>query len=253
MAAPMVTGAFAILRQADPGLTASELESLIVDMSGKSANYRLPRKGQEAHTFDYSRKVLDFSDIEKYIAPVKEPDHDPGFWHLDMEVLPRTGFSAVRPQKLNAVPKDLKYEPLEMILEIPSLDVLSEIVEVPVLDNEYQVTWLGDSVGLLEGSALPGTGTSILAAHNHLNNTEIGPFALLSTMEEGERIFIRDKNNDLQIFIVYANVKVSETDFEAVDQIAEAFGNTLIMITCEDETVSGGYANRRIVAARKIR
>ena len=103
-----------------------------------------------------------------------------------------------------------------------------------------------------EGSALPGEGAVILAAHNHLNDTESGPFALLASMEEGDRVFIRDGNNDLQIFTVYANEKVSETDFKTVDQIAGAFQDALILITCEDEMISGGYASRRIVAAGKV-
>ncbi len=253
MAAPMVTGAIAILKQAIPELTVSELESLIISMSTKSANYRLKNQLYPEQTFDYDKPVLDFSEIEKYISPVPQPDHDPGFWRAGMEVLPRTGFSAARPHILNAMPKDLKYRSLNMILEIPALGIISEIVEVPVLDNEYAVTWLGDSVGMLEGSAQPGEGTVILAAHNHLNNTESGPFALLSSMEEGDMVFIRDGNNVLRSFIVYANAKVSETDFETVDQIAGSFEDTLIMITCEDEMISGGYANRRIVAAGKVR
>ena len=253
MAAPMVTGALAILKQADPSLTASELKSLIISMSTKTANYRLKNNLYPATTFEFDKPVLDFSEIEKYISPAPRPDHEHDFWHADMEVLPRTGFSPAHPHSPDAMPKDLKYRSLDMILEIPTLGVLSEIVEVPVINNEYAVTWLGDSVGMLEGSAQPGEGTVILAAHNHLNDSESGPFALLSSMEEGERIFIRDGNNDLLTFIVYANAKVSETDFEAVDQIAGSFEDTLIMITCEDEMISGGYANRRIVAAKKVR
>ena len=170
-----------------------------------------------------------------------------------MDVLPRTGFSSKSQPLPDSMPKDLRYEPLEMILELPSLDVLSEIVEVPALDNEYAVTWLDNAVGILEGSARPGQGTLILAAHNHLSETESGPFALLGCLKEGERIFIRDKENNLLRYSVYANVKVAETDFESVGQIADAFEDALIMITCEDERISGGYANRRIVAARKLR
>ena len=253
MAAPMVTGAIAILKQADPDLTASELKSLIVSMSTKTANYRLKNNLYPAMTFDYDKPVLDFSEIEKYIPPAPRPDPGSDFWSADMEVLPRTGFSRVLPHDPGAMPKDLKYGSTDMILQIPTLGVSAEIVEVPVWDNEYAVAWLGDSVGMLEGSAQPGEGTVILAAHNHLNDTESGPFALLSSMEEGERIFIRDGNNDLQIFIVFANTKVSETDFETVDRIAGAFEDTLIMITCEDEMISGGYASRRIAAARKVR
>ena len=248
MAAPMVTGAFAILKQADPDLTASQMKSLLRSMSTKSANFKPAYEKYEIPetTFDFDTPVLDFSDIEKYMKP------EPGlnFWPVDIPVLPRTGFSVPGPQL--PMPKDLKYEPLEMMLEIPSLDVTSEIVEVPVIGNEYAVTWLGNSVGLLEGFARPGEGTAVLAAHNHLNDTESGPFASLRFMEEGERIFVRDNKNGLQTYAVYANVKASETDFEAVDYIADAFDNTLILITCEDEMVSGGYANRRIVAARKV-
>ena len=139
------------------------------------------------------------------------------------------------------------------MLEIPALDVLSEIVEVPLSDGEYAVNWLGNSVGLLEGSAFPGNGVTILAAHNHLNNTETGPFVMLSSMEEGERIFIRDSSSKLLTYEVYANDKAAEDDVTAPDRIAGPYDNVLILITCEDETVSGGYANRRIVAARMIR
>ncbi len=249
MAAPMVTGAFAILKQANPSLTPAELESVIINMSHKTANYRAGNDDHPAQTFPYDKPVLDFSDIEKYISPA---DHHGGFFRLDdMEVLPRTGFSAAGPREAGTLPKDLKYEPLEMTLEIPSLDVSSEIVEVPVIDNEYAVTWLGGSVGLLEGSALPGKGTAVLAAHNHLNDSESGPFALLASVEEGERIFIRDSSNELQSYTVYANEKVAESDFDAVDRIAGAFDDSLVLITCEDERISGGYASRRVVAAKR--
>jgi hypothetical protein len=67
MAAPMVTGALAILKQADPSLTAAELKSLIVSMSTKTANYRLEGKLYPAMTFDFDKPVLDFSEIARYI------------------------------------------------------------------------------------------------------------------------------------------------------------------------------------------
>lgn len=250
MAAPMVTGAFAILKQANPRLTPSELKSLVADMSSKTANFRPGYKNIPDHTFEYETKVLNFADIEKYIIPVPEP-HDIPFTLAP--ILPRTGFSSAHPQALDAMPKDLNYKPLSLMLEIPTLDVLSEIVEVPLSDGEYAVSWLGNSVGLLEGSAFPGNGVTILAAHNHLNNTEIGPFVMLSSMEQGERIFIRDSSSKLLTYEVYANDKAAEDDAAAPDRIAGPYDNVLILITCEDEMVSGGYANRRIVAARMIR
>ena len=184
--------------------------------------------------------------------PQPRPHRGMNFWRFDIvgQPLPRTGFSALRPQALPEMPLDLNYQPLRWTLEIPSLSIAADLVKVPNVDGEYPITWLGDKVGLLEGFAMPGEGYTVLTGHNHLNTTEAGPFALLSSVEEGDRIFVRDANDGMKIFVVYANEKVSETDYDAVESIAMKYDGSLTMVTCEDERVEGGYANRRIVAAR---
>ncbi|MBQ6509535.1 MAG: Cna B-type domain-containing protein, partial [Flexilinea sp.] len=166
--------------------------------------------------------------------------------------LPDTGFSAVHAQTLPEQPKDVNYKTLRWRLEIPTLDMSTDIVEVPLVDNEYPVTWLGYSAGLLEDSALPGQGRSLITGHNHLNTMEAGPFALLDTLNEGDRIFVTDPASGLQIFEVYMNTKISEYDFDGLTEISETDEHSLTLITCEDERVEGGYANRRIIAARPI-
>lgn len=191
-------------------------------------------------------------------APAPGPDPDPArepmsfFMIGSKQELPRTGFSALHPQVLPKQPKDLRYGVSGMTLVIPSLDVSSEIVDVPFRDDEYDVTWLGSSVGMLEGSSLPGEGISLITGHNHLNTTAAGPFAFLKGMEENERIFVLDKRDNLQIFEVFANVKIAETDFDGLESIAAMNENSLVLITCEDEGVDGGYANRRIIAAKPL-
>ena len=166
--------------------------------------------------------------------------------------LPETGFSLVRAQTLPEQPKDVHYKTLRWRLEIPTLDLTTDLVEVPLVDNEYPVTWLGYSAGLLEDSALPGQGRSLITGHNHLNTMEAGPFALLDTLNEGDRIFVTDPASGLQIFEVYMNTKISEYDFDGLTEISETDEHSLTLITCEDERVEGGYANRRIIAARPI-
>ena len=183
------------------------------------------------------------------INPPNPPRPTP-FNRLDDVVLPRTGFSALRPQVIAEKPLNISYKPVSLMLEIPSLSLSADIAEVPFVDGEYPITWLGESVGLLEGFALPGEGYTVLTGHNHLNNTEAGPFALLSSLEEGDRIFVRDAHDDLKIYVVYANEKVAEADSSAVENIAVKYDGSLTMITCEDERIEGGYANRRIVAAK---
>lgn len=166
--------------------------------------------------------------------------------------MPETGFSAVRPTALTDQPKDLNYNPLRWTLEIPSLGLMTEIVEVPLMGDEYPVTWLGDSAGLLQGYSLPGRGTSILTGHNHLNTTEAGPFALLKEMGIGDRIFVLDPQDNLQSFSVYANERIDAADIAGLERIASRFADAVTLLTCEDEMPEGGYAHRRVIAAKPI-
>ena len=166
--------------------------------------------------------------------------------------LPKTGFSAMHGTQLPAMPKDLNYKPLQMTLEIPSLSVSTQIVSVPVVDGEYPVTWLGNKAGALEGYGIPGEGRAILTGHNHLNNMEAGPFAFLLWLDEGDRIFLNREDSGMQIYTVYANEKIGAYDQEKLEQISAEFENSITMITCEDELEDGGYASRRVVAARPL-
>ena len=185
-------------------------------------------------------KALDFTN------EYEKPEHDNPH-------LPETGFSASHPQVLPQQPKDLQYRQLSWRLEIPTLELTTDIVEVPYVDGEFPVTWLGDSAGLLEGYSLPGQGHSIITGHNHLNEMEDGPFALITELDEGDRIFVTDPRNRLQIFEVYMNAKIEETDFESLWRIADLEDLSLTLITCEDERTEGGYANRRIIAAKPVK
>ena len=112
--------------------------------------------------------------------------------------------------------------------------------------------WLENAVGLPEEFPLPGSGPSILAAHNHLNTAEAGPFALLGLLMENDMIFISGRNENLLSFSVFANEKVSADDLSAVKNLSAACEDSLILITCEDERPEGGYASRRIVAAKPV-
>ncbi len=95
------------------------------------------------------------------INPPNPPRPTP-FNRLDDVVLPRTGFSALRPQVIAEKPLNINYKPVSLMLEIPSLSLSADIAEVPFVDGDYPITWLGESVGLLEGFALPGEGYTVL-------------------------------------------------------------------------------------------
>ncbi len=166
-------------------------------------------------------------------------------------ILPETGFSASRPQQERIDP-GLSYGITGWTLQIPSLSVIADIVTVPHGKMNYDVSRLEDRAGLLEGFDLPGEGGTILTGHDHLSETEAGPFAYLWELEIGDRIFILDQDNEPRIFEVYANEKIAEDDIDGLERIMDVWKRSVTLMTCEDERPEGGYANRRVVAAKPL-
>ncbi len=164
------------------------------------------------------------------------------FWPLHR--LPCTGFPTTRSVDIR---ESVQYAPTNMSLSIPALDISEDIVIVPLVDNDFPVANLGNNIGLLEGSGPSEDDLFVLAGHNHLNNTEKGPFAGLSAMKVSDLIFIRGEKNANRTFVVYANEKFAEDDIEGL--LSYARPGCMILITCEDESIEGGYLNRRVVFA----
>ena len=261
MSAPMVSGAFALLKQAVPGRTAAEYKRLLLEISRVEADTRKDPKCTDLkectpeYTFPFPKKVLNFDEFTKL------PDIIPGsgtaatqshmlYWLETADVLPKTGFSALKPQKLSAQPLSIDYKPTYLTIQLQTLDVASDIVTVPFTDGEYPVDWLGNSVGMLEGSSLPGEGLTVLSGHNHLNTTEAGPFAFLSSLEPEDRIMITDEQGLMQIWRVYENAKITADGFSGI--AGDVKDNALVLLTCEDEAPEGGYLNRRVVLAEQL-
>ena len=127
--------------------------------------------------------------------------------------------------------------------------MITDIVQVPFADDEYPVQWLGDAAGLLQGSARPGEGVSVLVGHNHLNELETGPFAFLVRLEPGTKLFVLNENNENLSFTVIRNELLAAEDMAVLEAIVNQSDNSLTLLTCENERYWGGYANRRVVVA----
>ena len=90
----------------------------------------------------------------------------------------------------------------------------------------------------------------MVAAHNHLDQMNTGPFLFLADLQENDRIFVTDDGGKLLRFRVYRN--------EAVDPASGSeiyngvIPGSLILVTCEDELPEGGYAYRRLVYAEPM-
>ncbi len=76
-------------------------------------------------------------------------------------------------------------------LEIPALNVEMPIVGVPLTIDGWDVSWLGDSAGYLEGTAYPTwAGNTALTAHVWDADNNPGPFVDLHTLKHGDEIII---------------------------------------------------------------
>lgn len=148
-----------------------------------------------------------------------------------------------------AAAEEDKYRDLNMTLMLPSLDIEAEIVLAPWEGDNWDVYGLKDRAGLLEGGALPGEGYTILAGHNHLSATETGPFLLIRDMKIGDVIFVADEDG-MKRFTIYANELLDAAGGDRLAEIARTEPSALVLLTCENETPEGTYANRRAVFAR---
>jgi len=164
--------------------------------------------------------------------------------------LPKTGFAPNKITTLPEQPADSAYTALGGLwLEIPSLKVKSNIVGVPQAENAWDVKWLGNDAGWLNGTAFPSwEGNSVITGHVTDSNGLPGPFANIKGLQHGDQIIVH-MGGMKYIFEVRNSklVRPDTTDF-AFEHLE---GNSYItLITCSGyNPLNGSYLFRRIVRA----
>jgi hypothetical protein len=98
--------------------------------------------------------------------------------------VPDTGYQPGVITRIPDQPLDKQYQYYgDVWLEIPALDIKTAIVGVPLVNDDWDVTWLTSQAGWLEGSAFPThVGNSILTSHVFLPNGLPGPFINLQQL-----------------------------------------------------------------------
>jgi LPXTG-site transpeptidase (sortase) family protein len=174
------------------------------------------------------------------------PDAAPVTAASSPAALPETGFPQGRVSALDTA--TVNYAATDMQLVIPSLNVETDIVSVPAINGAWDVSWLGDQAGLLEGSAFPTwPGNAVLTGHVWDSYDQPGVFAGLHTLEYGDRVEIRAWGQTY-VYEVRETELVSALDLSVMDATDDYSWITLI--TCEGyDAVSGEYWYRRAVSA----
>ena len=162
--------------------------------------------------------------------------------------LPSTGFPHGRITALPKQPAVKAYTDTAMVLEIPKLGVSMPIVGVPQSEAGWDVTWLGNNVGYLAGSAFPTwAGNTVITAHVWDTYNRPGVFAEIKSLKHGDQVQIHAWGLTYT-YVVRESRIISPKNINIALKHEEYDWVTLI--TCEDyNTDWGTYDYRRMVRA----
>lgn len=163
--------------------------------------------------------------------------------------LPKTGFAPGYLTRLPAQPDELKYTSYsDLELEIPSLGLKLPVVGVPRSGDSWDVSWLNDQAGWLEGSVFPTwDGNSVLTAHVWDSNNLPGPFYQLKSLQYGDQIRIQAWGQVYTYEVRQNRLVGKRSMYTTMKHEDNAW---LTLLTCEqyDDTV-GNYDFIRMVKA----
>ncbi|MFL7870192.1 MAG: sortase, partial [Anaerolineales bacterium] len=158
--------------------------------------------------------------------------------------LPATGFA---PGKITSLPDqaaEQAYTDLgNLWLEIPKLGVKTSIVGVPKNAGSWNVDWLWEQAGWLEGTAFPTwQGNSVLTGHVYLSNGKPGPFIDLSKLRFGEQVIVH-AFGQRYIYEVRTNHIILPDDLSVLKHEERAW---LTLLTCKGYEESNNSYKYRI-------
>jgi len=161
-------------------------------------------------------------------------------------LIPVTGFAPNVTTDMSQSPR-VAYTDTAITLEIPALSVNIPIVGVPRKDGMWNVSWLGNQAGWLEGSAFPSwNGNSVLTSHVYLSNGKPGPFAKLRELKYGDQIIVRAYGQKY-IFELRTYTVVTPNDKSIMKHEEKPW---LTLVTCMNyDEKTDTYKNRFIVRA----
>ena len=162
--------------------------------------------------------------------------------------LPATGFPKGRITAIPVQPVEKAYVSTDMVLEIPAMNEKLVIVGVPQSADGWDVSWLGDNVGYLAGSAFPTwRGNTVITGHVWDANNNPGPFVHLRNLRYGDQIKIHAWGQ------VYT-YEVRESKFITSNNVKTVFKHEdldwLTLLSCEFyNPINDNYLFRRMVRA----
>ncbi|MEJ2413049.1 MAG: sortase [Anaerolineales bacterium] len=190
-----------------------------------------------------------------------ERDYDPAsavdIYGLDASAivqiprLPETGFTPGVVSEVPSQPADYQYGDLGGIqLMIPALDISLPVLSIPQDEQGWDLTWLWQGAGWLEGTAYPTwTGNTVLTGHAYLASGLPGPFVNLGDLSWGDEIILF-ANGYRYSYQVRNKALVSGDDLSILGHKDQDW---LTLFTCKEYSeVLGDYLYRQVVQAKLL-
>ncbi len=163
-------------------------------------------------------------------------------------LLPDTGFPHGEVTRVDFGLRSAKYTSTGLELVIPKLDLTMPIVGVPQTDTGWDVTWLGDSAGYLDGTAFPTwAGNTVITGHVWDSFNRPGVFSQIKSLNYGDQVQIHAWGL-VYTYEVRESKLITSKNVDAILQSEEY--DWITLLTCEFyNPFNGEYLFRRTVRA----
>jgi LPXTG-site transpeptidase (sortase) family protein len=172
-------------------------------------------------------------------------------YSLEEGVLPATGFvPGIQTQASNLGQQVDANQSLH--IEIPRLDLQTQVVGVQRQGNQWDVNWLTTTVGHLAGTAYPShVGNTVIAGHVNLPDGSQGPFAAIDQLQWGDEVILNIEGQEL-VYEVRQIYTTTPNDLEVLEK-SDGY-DWVTLITCANfQEHSNSYSQRVIVEAVRTR
>lgn len=135
-----------------------------------------------------------------------------------------------------------------MKLVIPRLGIETDFIDARIIGHDWDISTLTTQVAHLQGTAYPGQpGNAALAGHITIPGAGWGPFRELETMQLGDEVAVRTRDNQV---ITYRVSRVAKVDPDNVQVALPTDDTRLTLMTCASwDTVVNRYTQRVVVVA----
>ena len=133
----------------------------------------------------------------------------------------------------------------DLWLEIPKIGAEMNIVGVPFQSNTWDVTWLGDDAGWLEGTAYPTrAGNTTITGHVWDAYNHPGPFSNLNQLSWGDEVIVHTIGAEY-VYAIRSIQAVNPGNTSLITKHEEYSWITLI--TCQNYNPATGEYDKRLV------